>query len=188
MWDIYIKDNDNPKNDKSVTLFGKTWTELVKDDVKLTERGQRFALWIKEGGSVTAEEARGAIDKIGQRLSVDEKYLLKKLDMAQEWLELMPEVLEIAEMAREEFWCQEKYRMSIRIGIDRLIKMAREKVKTAVKEMTVPHKPTEQYRYGFLRGQYEAWAHATQWLQEIIDQAALDVARDKQDEETEDRQ
>jgi hypothetical protein len=185
MWDVGIENKEGP--DYKMNLFGKGWLDVIKDKPELNERGKKLAHWIRFGAQVTVGEARGWALDAKNILSSKPHYLIKRLKRTNEYLSIMAEVIEMNEMAREEIHAQEHYRSSLRAGLGRLISTMRGNAQDAVSRLTIPRTPREQYMHGYNRGKYEVWAQCMQYIQEVVDQAALDLTRMERVEKAEDK-
>lgn len=169
-------------NESEIWLFGEDWINKDKKPPALNERGERLSMWMKDGGKISAKDMQGRVETYRNILSDDPKYLKAIIAKMQEDLELMAEVMDINDMVYKEFHAQEHYRQVIRNGLAHHVQKFRDFCHQDLTGVHSPKTPSEQYQHGRSTGRYETFAMCAQYVQDVIDQAAMAVAKDKQKE------
>ncbi len=185
MWKVQFKENDKAYN---VYLFGDWLTKNDENQPVLSDDGNMLTQWIKQGPGPSADALLSEVQEMKNILSDDTLYLKARLWKALNMLDIMAEMAKINELAYKELGAQEMYRDSVRNGLARLVFRMKENAQAEIENLSVPRTPAEEYRHGYIRGKYEASAMAMQYIQDVIDQAALVVDRNAENEKTEDRE
>lgn len=169
--------------EQTIWLFGEDWLNKDKKPPTLNERGERLAMWMKDGPKASSKDLAHKVEEHRKVLSDDPKYLTALVDRMLQDLDVTVETMDFNEMVHKEFHAQEHYRQTIRAGLLRLVGKLKEYCHQDLSRVHSPKTPAEQYQHGRCTGRYEAFAMAAQYVQDIVDQAALNVAGDKQKEE-----
>jgi hypothetical protein len=172
---------DTPE--QTIWLYGADWMNKDKKQPALNERGERLAQWMNTGSQISSAEIELKVAEYKQILSDDPVYLKALIDRMMEDLDIMVEVMDLNDMVFKEFQAQEHYRQTIRAGLLHLVTKLRDFCHQDLSMVHSPQTPAQQYQHGRKTGRYEAFAMAAQYIQDVIDQAAINVAKDKQKEE-----
>ena len=168
---------------ETIWLYGEDWLNKDKKQPKLNERGERLAAWMVSGSKISAKEVALKVEEYNREpLSNDPIYLKALIARMLGDLDIMVEVMDLNDMVYKEFKAQEHYRQTVRGGLLHLVQKFRDFCHQDLSRVHSPQTPAQQYQHGRCTGRYEAWAMAAQYNQDIVDQAAMNVAKDKKKE------